>query len=113
MALRASYYGLKKRILDKVLGDYDTTGVMTNRELTEMLSLTEHAVTGTTDANGLLVVSNIPHHPIIYCFGVPSGGGNCYAEARPGGGGIAFYLHNAGTKVASTEVTIHYYDFVK
>lgn len=35
MALRASYYGLKKRILDKVLGDYDTTGVMTNKELTD------------------------------------------------------------------------------
>ena len=100
----------------RLASDPDDTYVpyaMTNRELTDMLSLTEHTVTGTTDANGLLVASNIPQHPIIYCFGAPSGGGNCYAEARPGGGGITFYLHNAGTKIASTEVTVHYYDFVK
>ena len=37
MALRASYYGLKKRILDKVLGDYDAPGVMTNKELTDAM----------------------------------------------------------------------------
>lgn len=39
MALRASYYGLKKRILDKVLGDYDAAGVMTNKELTDAVKI--------------------------------------------------------------------------
>ena len=38
MALRASYYGLKKRILDKVLGDYDAVGVMTNKDVTKILN---------------------------------------------------------------------------
>lgn len=41
MALRASYYGLKKMILEKVLGDYDAAGVKTNKELTTLLSITQ------------------------------------------------------------------------
>ena len=56
MALRASYYGLKKRILDKVLGDYDAAGVMTNKELTELntgtVDLSHSESTTTTTAHG-------------------------------------------------------------
>ncbi len=81
---------------------------MTNRELT----LKEHTFDGTTDANGVVVASSIPHHPIVYCYGAPTGGGNCFVDARPGGGGIAFYCHNNGAKVASTGVKIYYYDYL-
>lgn len=35
MALRAGYYGIKKKILNKILPDYTDPDVMTNRELTE------------------------------------------------------------------------------
>lgn len=50
MALRASYYGLKKRILDKVLGDYDATGVMTNKELTEFAKHTKTVLLGSASS---------------------------------------------------------------
>lgn len=91
--------------------DTDTTWkpyAMTNRELT----LKEHTFDGTTDANGVVVASSIPNHPIVYCYGEPTGGGNCFVEARPGGGGIAFYCHNNGTKVASSGMKIYYYDYL-
>ena len=52
MALRASYYGLKKRILEKVLGDYDAAGVMTNKELTDEV---ENLSSGLIDALKLQV----------------------------------------------------------
>lgn len=84
---------------------------MTNRELTEKVALREHTYTGTSDANGVVVASTVPHRPIVYCYGAPTGGGNVFVEARPGGGGIAFYCHNNGAKVASTEITIHYFDY--
>ena len=53
MALRASYYGLKKRILDKVLGDYDAAGVMTNKELSP--AKFEATTSFTFDTNGKAV----------------------------------------------------------
>jgi hypothetical protein len=63
MALRASYYGLKKRILDKVLGDYDAAGVMTNKELTEKVIPTEGSISSqftiATNATYLKKTGNI------------------------------------------------------
>ena len=56
MALRASYYGLKKRILDKVLGDYDAAGVMTNKELTE--KVTQDSITITYESG---ISQNVPN----------------------------------------------------
>lgn len=88
-----------------------TPYAMTNRELTEKIVLREHTYTGTSDANGVVVASTVPHRPIVYCYGAPTGGGNVFVDARPGGGGIAFYCHNNGAKVASTEITIHYFDY--
>jgi len=35
MALRSGYYGIKGKILSKLLPDYSTPGVMTNSELTD------------------------------------------------------------------------------
>ena len=70
MALRASYYGLKKRILDKVLSDYDSAGVMTNKELTDWISEFFFATGNYTGdmndiTNGFHYVSNAAaHNPV-------------------------------------------------
>ncbi len=98
----------------RLASDPDDTYVphaMTNRELTEKIVLREHTYTGTSDENGVIVASTLQHHPIVYCYGSLTGGGNIYVDARPGGGGIAFYCYNNAISVASTEITIHYFDF--
>lgn len=81
MALRAGYYGIKKRILDKILPDYITPGVMTNEQLTE--KVTPQIVPITTDANTLtnegtyLYKSLITDAPTIH---LPSEMTNRYAR---------------------------------
>ena len=61
MALRASYYGLKKRILDKVLGDYDAVGVMTNKEITENNKSVEIVPVIATAAEGKITINSASH----------------------------------------------------
>lgn len=70
MALRASYYGLKKRILDKVLGDYDSSGVMTNRELMEKKA-NDMCLAGTYTPTPMIVSAIVPSNAHAPEFFIP------------------------------------------